>query len=220
MDDPQRLKITLYYLLALAIAIPVHEYAHARSAVSYGDRTPERDGRLTLLPWHHFDPLGAVMCVLTALSGFGLGWGRPVLVNPLNFRNPHWDSVKCAAWGPLSNLLLATGTAALLRTMIATGRMPDVGLVAFLLIFLMVNLSLMLFNLIPIYPLDGSKILAGFLPERIASDYMKFMSQFGVLILLGLVFFGQQLGVFDLLIGEPRDMLLSWLLPEWFGADE
>src|SRR5262249_6518671 len=100
---------------ALIIAIPVHEFAHARSAVSYGDDTPERDGRLTIFPWTHFEPFGAIFMVISTIFGVGIGWGRPVRVRPENFRHPRLDDVKCAAWGPLSNLLLALGFAVPLR---------------------------------------------------------------------------------------------------------
>src|ERR1041384_6936274 len=113
--DVSSLVPILMSLVALAIAIPIHEFAHARSAVSYGDDTPRRQGRLSIAPWDHFDPMGALMCVLSSWFGFGIGWGKPVQGQPSNFRHPRWDDVKCAAWGPFSNLLLALAFAAPLR---------------------------------------------------------------------------------------------------------
>src|SRR4051812_28463393 len=132
----------LMILFALIIAVPVHEFAHARSAVSYGDDTPARDGRLNIFPWTHFEPFGAVFMVISSITGFGIGWGKPVVVRPENFRNPRLDDVKCAAWGPLSNLLLAIGFAIPLRFgWIA----PEDPMQQILLICVQVNLSLMCF---------------------------------------------------------------------------
>jgi Zn-dependent protease len=201
------------YLFALVIAIPIHEFAHARSAVSYGDETPRLEGRLTIFPWDHFDPLGALMCVFTAIYGIGLGWGKPVNVNPAALRHPRWDGVKIAAWGPLSNLLLAIGFAVPLRFGWLAG---NPGMDQLFLICVAVNLGLMLFNLIPIHPLDGSKVLAGFLPDEAAYRYGRFMVQYGPFLLLGLVFAGSRLGIFNVLISEPRRQIMSFLLGDQF----
>src|SRR5690349_444125 len=91
VQDPAIILMTLF---ALIIAVPVHEFAHARSAVSYGDDTPARDGRLNIFPWTHFEPFGAIFMVITAIFGYGLGWGKPVMVRPENFRHPRIDDVK------------------------------------------------------------------------------------------------------------------------------
>ena len=195
-------------LFALVIAIPVHEFAHALSAVNNGDDGPRRAGRLTIFPWDHFDPVGAIFCVISTVTGMGLGWGRPVLVNPGYLRNPKWDMCKIAAWGPLSNLLLAVGFAIPLRFGLTGGN--DM-LAMLLLTCVVVNLSLMLFNLIPIGPLDGAKILVAFLPERQAYDFSKFQEQFGMLMLFLLITVGGR--VLDVLIGTPMRLILSILLP-------
>lgn len=203
MPDPAQM---LMYLFALIIAIPIHEYAHARSAVSYGDDTPARDGRLTIYPWTHFEPIGTLFILMSLFTGFGLGWGKPVMVRPENFRNPRIDDVKCAAWGPFSNLLLAIGFALLIRS----GYFPD--MYELLYVCLMVNLGLMCFNLIPIYPLDGSHIVRGLLPVELGQSYHRFMMQWGMVILLLLLFAGQ--GVLGPLINVPRSaiarLLLGW----------
>jgi len=194
-------------LFALIIAVPVHEFAHARSAVSYGDDTPARDGRLNIFPWTHFEPFGAVFMVISSITGFGIGWGKPVVVRPENFRNPRLDDVKCAAWGPLSNLLLAIGFAIPLRFgWIA----PEDPMQQILLICVQVNLSLMCFNLIPIYPLDGSHVVRGLLPTHLAFSYHRFMTQWGMLIMMMLLVAGR--GLLGLMIGLPVAQLMGLLI--------
>jgi len=197
----------LMILFALIIAVPVHEFAHARSAVSYGDDTPARDGRLNIFPWTHFEPFGAVFMVISSITGFGIGWGKPVVVRPENFRNPRLDDVKCAAWGPLSNLLLAIGFAIPLRFgWIA----PEDPMQQILLICVQVNLSLMCFNLIPIYPLDGSHVVRGLLPTHLAFSYHRFMTQWGMLIMMMLLVAGR--GLLGLMIGLPVAQLMGLLI--------
>jgi Zn-dependent protease len=194
-------------LFALLIAVPVHEYAHARSAVSYGDDTPARDGRLNIFPWTHFEPFGAIVMVLSAISGFGFGWGKPVMVRPENFRHPRIDDVKCAAWGPFSNLLLAIGFAMPQRFGWLS---PDDPLQQILWVCVVVNLTLMCFNLIPIYPLDGSHVVRGLLPAHLAYSYHQFMARWGMVMMLLLVFAGQR--VLGALVGVPAYRLAALLV--------
>jgi Zn-dependent protease len=202
--DPQRV---LMIVIALIIAIPIHEFAHALSAVNNGDDGPRRDGRLSLMPWDHFDPFGAFFCLMSAVTGFGLGWGKPVMVNPNVLHNPKWGMCKIAAWGPFSNLLLAIAFAMPLRfAWVEPGSM-----LAFMLGFnLQVNLGLMLFNLIPIGPLDGAKIVVAFLPDSQAYEFSRFMGQYGMLLLLGLITIGRPL--MDVLIYVPLIQIMSFLL--------
>ncbi len=205
MREPQDILMTL---LALIIAIPVHEFAHALSAVNNGDDGPRRDGRLTIFPWDHFDLFGAIFCVVSTVVGFGLGWGKPVLVNPQVLRNPRWGMCKIAAWGPFSNFLLAVAFAIPFRMgLLGDG---DTGLALMLGKFILVNLSLMLFNLIPLGPLDGAKILVAFLPESQAYAFSRFQAQYGSLLLFGLIFLGGP--VLNILIGVPMLALLGLLL--------
>jgi Zn-dependent protease len=209
MNDPQTI---LMILFALAVAIPIHEFAHARSAVALGDDTPRRDGRLTIFPWDHFEPVGALFCVMSTLFGTGLGWGKPVMVNPANLRHPRWSFMWVAAWGPLSNLILAFLFALPLRFGWVSIADPLWNL---LFICLRVNLGLMLFNLIPVYPLDGSKILSALLPRDQAYRYDRFMMQWGMPILLLMVFTsGGPYSILSLLIGTPMRELLQVLLPD------
>lgn len=166
--------IMLFMLIpTLFIALPVHEYFHALAATRCGDPTPRALGRLTLNPLRHLDPVGAVALLL-----FGFGWAKPVPVNSRYFRNPKRSMALVAAAGPLSNLAMSLLGALLY---LAASRVFNVSvslglsrllssffyyLALFLYVFHLVNLSLCLFNLIPISPLDGSHILALLLPRR------------------------------------------------------
>jgi Zn-dependent protease len=211
MNDLQSILMSLF---ALIIAIPVHEFAHAASAVRLGDDTPRRDGRLTIFPWDHFDPIGAFFCIMSTISGFGLGWGKPVMVNPANLRHPRWSFMWVAAWGPISNLILAVLFAIPLRF-----GWVEIGdsLWRPFAVCLQVNLSLMLFNLIPIYPLDGSKILSALLPRDQAYRYDRFMLQWGMPILLLLVFTSSTgFSPLGILIATPMREILRVLLPDLF----
>jgi Zn-dependent protease len=148
------------FLLALVLSISIHEFAHALIADLQGDPTARHMGRLTLNPVAHFDPLGAIMILFSAISGFGFGWGKPVPVNPRNLRSgPRVGMGIVAAAGPVSNILLAMLFAIPFRL-----RLPLPGLLGSLLnIVVLVNISLAVFNLIPLFPLDGYSALQGIL---------------------------------------------------------
>ncbi|MDY7040271.1 MAG: site-2 protease family protein [Chloroflexota bacterium] len=148
------------FLLALVLSISIHEFAHALVADLQGDRTARYMGRLTLNPVAHFDPLGAIMILFSSISGFGFGWGKPVQVNPRNLRaGPRMGMGIVAAAGPLSNVLLAMLFAIPLRL-----RIPLPGSLGVLLnTVVWVNISLAIFNLIPLFPLDGHSVLQGIL---------------------------------------------------------
>jgi len=142
-----RLQSTIFFLLALVVSISIHEFSHAWSAYELGDPTAKRLGRLTLNPIVHFDPLGALMLVFMAFSGWGIGWGKPVPVNPYNLRtNPRVGMGLTAAAGPFSNLVLATLAAVPLRLGL---HLPGL-LVTFLWTLVITNVSLAVFNLIPL----------------------------------------------------------------------
>lgn len=201
--DPQR---AMMVILALVIAIPIHEFAHALSAVNNGDDGPRRDGRLSIMPWDHFDPMGAIFTVMSAVWGIGLGWGKPVLVNPQYLHNPRWGMCKVAAWGPFSNFLLAI----LFALPIRFGWVTSESMLTLFLICVEINLGLMLFNLIPIGPLDGAKILVAFLPEAQAYSFSRFMEQWGFMLLFAMLFMGRQ--VLTYLVAVPRDILMALML--------
>ncbi len=170
-------------ILVMVVAFSVHELAHAVVADRLGDPTPRRMGRLTLNPAAHLHPIGSLMLLLV-----GFGWARPVPVNPLNLRGErHASMALVAAAGPLSNVGLALLAAIPLRLALASSAGPAALLQAFLAEFIYINLALAFFNVLPIPPLDGFKILLGGLPPRKAEGLQP-MEQFGFLIVIAVVY--------------------------------
>src|ERR671921_1101225 len=174
-------------LLGFAAGIVLHEAAHAYSAYALGDDTPYRYGRVTLNPASHLDVLGSLMLVMV-----GFGWGRPVPVEPSKLRGGRWGSVAVAFAGPAANLAIVALCAVLIRLGPFQGELvllPILG-IAF------VNPLLFVFNLIPIPPLDGAKVIFPFLPRSL-NGFVDFMNQYGPVILLGLVLLTFLPGVFS-----------------------
>lgn len=183
-------KISIMLAPAL-LAITVHEVSHGLIADYFGDPTARLSGRLTLNPLRHLDPIGTL-----ALLVFGFGWARPVPVDFRNLRNPQRDMIWVAAAGPLANFLLAMLCALLLHAVArfstvaaASSSFRVVEPLALMLGFgLYVNLLLGLFNLLPIPPLDGGRVLMGLLPPQTALSFSR-LEPFGFVIVLVLVFF-------------------------------
>ena len=175
--------ITLFILgsVALILAITFHEYAHAWMAVKLGDPTPKFQKRLTLNPLAHLDPLGTLLLFLV-----GFGWGKPVQFDPYNLENPRKDTALVSLAGPVSNIILAT--IASIFFWVSNNVFPLPISVEFIFIFIRMNLVLALFNLVPVHPLDGGKILVGLLPPHEARELDRFLNQYGMFILLILVF--------------------------------
>lgn len=169
----------------LLVAFPIHEFAHALAAYRLGDGTAKLMGRLTLDPRAHFDPMGGLLLVISVLlTPFGFGWAKPTPYNPRMLRGGRWGEAIVSVAGPISNLALAIAGAIPLRYINATNM--DAGLLTeFLSFFVIINLVLMVFNLIPIPPLDGSKVLFAFLDPRTAWQVRPILEQYGILILLG-----------------------------------
>ena len=167
---------------AIILAFSVHEFSHAFVAYKLGDNTAQALGRLTLNPVSHVDPLGLLL-----LFTVGFGWGKPVPYNANNLKNPKWGAAMIGFAGPLSNFLLGALGIIVLMLFGRFGNLPPNSLLAFFLIMLVqFNAVLMLFNLIPVPPLDGSKILFALLPDRL--DYIRdALMTYGPLALLGLV---------------------------------
>ena len=172
----------LRFIVAL-IALPIHECAHGYAAYRMGDYTAKREGRLTLNPLAHFDIFGTIAMIL-----FGFGWAKPVPINPLNFENPKKGMMISSLAGPMSNIGLAFISMVLYKLSYIPEYMGISGaflstVQMFLLYMITINITLGVFNLIPIPPLDGSRIATYFLPQRI---YFKIM-QYENLIFLGLI---------------------------------
>lgn len=174
--------------MAIVIAITLHEYAHAIVAYKLGDPTPKLQGRLTIDPRKHFDPIGAMMIVYASLSGIGFGWGKPVMINPYNFKNPQKDELIVAMAGPAMNFCIA----AVAAFFIHYANMPWQRFNEFLMLLIQLNLGLMLFNLIPIPPLDGSKVFAVLFPLTWRNHRMNF-ERYGGMVLLFVIFFAKGL---------------------------
>jgi Zn-dependent protease len=172
---------------ALLLALAFHEFSHAWVATRLGDTTPEADGRLTMNPIAHLDPIGALMLVFV-----GFGWAKPVQVHGQNFKNPLRDMAVVAAAGPVSNVLLAVALALVLKGMLAYGVVdgPVFGaLFAMVRVGFFMNIGLAIFNLLPIPPLDGSRILVWLLPRGPAEAVAR-LEPYAPLILIGVLVTG------------------------------
>lgn len=180
----------LYMVVPILLALTVHEFSHGYIAYKLGDNTAKDMGRLTLNPISHIDPIGMLMLFI-----IGMGWAKPVPINIHSFEHPKRDLALSAAAGPASNFIMAAIVGLMFR--LFPDLVPyttDTGVILFLkmnlLYFLLINTGLGLFNLIPIPPLDGSKILRGFMKDKhvYIIDYLE---RYGGIILIGIVLIGR-----------------------------
>lgn len=186
------LMLRVMMLIPLLLSLSVHEWAHAWSAYRLGDDTASREGRLTLDPLAHIDPLGTF---LLPMLGIPFGWAKPVPVNPVRFRrnvSMRTGMMITAAAGPISNIVLAV--LATVITALLLRFKPDVleayPAVSFLLgVAIQMNIALAIFNLLPIPPLDGSRVVDGLMPYRYQGVWEK-LTRFAPMLLLGVVMFG------------------------------
>jgi Zn-dependent protease len=208
-----QLQPAISYLIAFILCIAVHEFGHAWIATKLGDPTPRMQGRLTLAPQHHIDPIGTIlMPILMALTSVPLiAWGRPVQVNPAAFTRKlsmRTGNMLVSLAGPLMNLAMAV-VISIVIVIAARLHAPDRLIGAVFHYVVRLNISLMIFNLIPIPPLDGGAVLAWILP-RSMHNVVDFLSRYGGFILLLLVI-SPSLGLPIIrLIGYPIDLITSY----------
>ncbi len=193
--SPEQLVLdAIMIAIFLGIAFPVHECAHALVAYLRGDATAKLYGRISLNPVVHFDPIGGLMTVISIfLGGFLIGWAKPTPVNPNNLRDRRNDEVLVALAGPASNLAMAVIGGIIVRVIVATGTQPPDFLIQALFYFVVFNVMLAIFNLIPIPPLDGANLLFRFLPLRYTWQVRPFLAQYGIFIILGFVLLASRL---------------------------
>jgi len=203
-----QLMLFLMILFALIFSLTFHEYGHGIVAKYFGDRTAEMQGRLTLNPLAHIDPMGLLMVVL-----IGFGYAKPVPTDPRNYRS-HWGEFFVAAAGPMMNLLLAFITINLYSIGLHLGWPLFQGAAAnnFFVFLASINMLLMVFNLIPIGPLDGHYLLPFFLPPKAARLYQYYNQRYGSWFLLALVALSLMgLPIFSY-VWELGQTLLSWII--------
>jgi Zn-dependent protease len=202
----------LIAFLVLIFSLTVHEAAHAWSASRLGDDTARRLGRVSLNPILHVDPIGTLLLPLVAIIGHLpiIGWAKPTPVNPRNLRHPRRDNVLVTVAGPVSNLVIAVLASVVLRLIPVSGGFEDVDVSSPLAMIALqavdINLLLAVFNMIPVPPLDGGRVLAGLLPPRLAISYNQ-LGRYGFLIIYALML----TGALSAMIGPPYEFLRTLL---------
>lgn len=204
--DPQTLILLIPVVL---LALTLHEFAHAWTALYFGDPTAKMAGRVTLNPLKHLDPIGTLFLLLAHV-----GWAKPVPVDPRNFSHPRADLWVSLA-GIIANVLQAIAFACIWHGLLyLTPEVFNPTLARFLVLGIVINLSLALFNLLPLFPLDGSHVLSNLLPRSQRYAFVVFSQRYGTMILLGLFMADYVIAVspLDILIGLPRRWLTGFLL--------
>lgn len=174
--------------IILLVSFPVHEAAHAYAAYRLGDGTAKLFGRLTLNPIVHFDPIGGLLLLASSLTGVGIGWAKPTPVNPANLRGGTDSEGIVAFAGPASNLVLAAIGAIPLRVLLAIQAHIPFEVYEVLIYFVLINVALMLFNLVPVPPLDGSKVLFSMMNPRQVRQWRPTLEQYGFILLIFVAF--------------------------------
>ena len=183
------IEIIVLLIPALIFSLSFHEFAHAWMAFRLGDDTAAKLGRLTLNPMAHLDPVGSIALLL-----MGFGWAKPVPVDVRYLRNPKEDMVKVAAAGPISNLLLAVIAALCLRFLFGNNFLTG-SIKSFIVIFMQINITLAIFNLLPVSPLDGSQILSPFIEKKFGIKMVYKMEMYGPRILFFIIIFSMVTGI-------------------------
>ena len=205
-------------VISLVFALCIHEFSHGYIAYLNGDDTAYRMGRLTLNPLKHLDPIGSMMILF-----IGFGYAKPVPVNPNNLDNPRKDIIKVAAAGPISNFILAFGGILLCTFFIKIGSFPDSffenlisyrifnnNYAIFLFFFIRINIYLGLFNLLPIYPLDGGQIFGNLIAKYDRNIFIK-LNEYGPKVLLGIIVFSMLSGIsiFTYILDVPLKFIVN-----------
>ncbi len=199
----------IYLIPAVAISLTVHEFSHAWMATRLGDPTPNEDGRLSLNPLHHIDVFGFIVMLIVHF-----GWAKPVRVNPMYFENPRKGMLYTAIAGPISNLCLCVISSLLLYLSFAFG-LPNF-LVMFLMYMVLLNVGLAVFNLIPVHPFDGSRVVSYFSPNY--ASFMARNAQTVQLIFMAVLILPEFLPIPDIvgtIIGAVQSGILNLLLRLW-----
>ena len=178
------MEVLIILLPILIFSLCFHEFSHGYTAYKLGDHTAARNGRLTLNPLAHLDPIGSLMILFV-----GFGWAKPVPVNPVNFSNPRVDMMKVAFAGPASNLLLAFTGGLLMRLVNIFGLLQSEMFIQTLYFFIFINISLAVFNMIPVAPLDGSQIFGNMISKNNPQLAWK-LQMYGPKILMGIILIG------------------------------
>lgn len=197
----------LVYIAALLVAIAVHEFSHAAVADYLGDPTPRLQGRLKLNPLVHIDTFGLVFLLM-----FGFGWGKPVQFDPYNLKNPRRDAALISLAGPFSNFIIAIILSISLKLFILF-KLSFLQTIGILFIpFISLNIILGVFNLLPISPLDGFKIVGGILSEEKARQWYQ-LERYGIIFLLMLIFPLGNSSMLDMIVRPVFSFLLNLLIP-------
>ncbi len=184
--------VALAWIVAMVLSISLHEFAHAWMAYTLGDNTAKDLGRLTVNPLKHLDIVGTLLLIFA-----GFGWGRPVPFNPYNLKYQRWGPAFVSLAGPLMNIVLAAIFAVILKLFVIYSAIPfENGLIQLLNAMIVINVVLAVFNLIPIPPLDGSKVIYAFLPARALGAVMAFERWGSYLLIFVVIFAGSFFGAF------------------------
>ena len=203
----------LYIIPAALISIMCHELTHGLFSYLLGDPTPKEQGRLSLNPIKHLDPIGTLCLIL-----FGFGWAKPVMVDPRYYKNPKWGMALVALGGPLANFIIAllSGLVLTLIQLHAPYTQTIEIIFNFFLYLMLINIGLGVFNLIPIPPLDGSKIIGAVLPDNAYNQYMKYQ-KYGMIFILGLLILLDVLEAlgYPSLLNELLNIIINFISNFW-----